>query len=62
MNGTVTVKVSRLKKHLLYGKYIKVHKKYKAFVEEKLDEGTEVTIESTKPISKDKKWKVIKKI
>lgn len=62
MNGTVTVEVSRFKKHPIYGKYIKVSKKYKAFSEEKLNVGTEVAIESTKPMSKEKKWKIIKKI
>lgn len=58
---TVTVEVFRFKKHPLYGKYVKVSKKYKAYTEEKIPEGTSVVIESTRPISKDKKWKVVKK-
>ncbi|MEK7560227.1 MAG: 30S ribosomal protein S17 [Patescibacteria group bacterium] len=60
MRDTVTIKVSRLKKHSVYGKYIKVSKKYKAHTNEQIPEGKDVVIESTKPLSKDKKWKVIK--
>lgn len=58
--STVTVKVSRLKKHRLYNKYIKISRKYKAHTNEEIEEGKNVAIESTKPISKEKKWKVIK--
>lgn len=58
--GTVTVKVSRFKKHPLYGKYIKISKKYKAHSNEKIPEGANVKIESTRPLSRDKKWKVVK--
>jgi small subunit ribosomal protein S17 len=60
MRGTVVVSVSRLKKHPLYGKYIKISKKYKAHSSEQISEGKNVIIESIKPMSKDKKWKVIK--
>ncbi|OGF63310.1 30S ribosomal protein S17 [Candidatus Giovannonibacteria bacterium RIFCSPLOWO2_01_FULL_44_40] len=60
MAKTVVVEVLRLKKHLIYGKYIKISKKYKAHAEEKIPEGTEVIIESTRPISKDKKWRIAK--
>jgi small subunit ribosomal protein S17 len=57
---TVVVEVSRLKKHPIYGKYIKISKKYKAHTEENIPEGEIVILESTRPLSKDKKWKVIK--
>ena len=60
MQKTVVVEVSRLKKHPMYGKFMKISKKFKAHSEEKISEGATVFIESTKPISKDKKWKVIK--
>lgn len=60
MRGTVTVEVLRFKKHPMYGKYIRVSKKYKAHSGESIKEGLNVVIESSKPISKDKKWKVIK--
>lgn len=62
MKNTVTVKVSRFKKHPLYGKYIKISKKYNAHTNEQIPEGANVEIESTRPLSKDKKWKVVKLI
>lgn len=56
---TVVVKVLRMKKHPKYGKYIKVSKKYKAHDEKnEFGIGNYVIIESSRPISKDKKWKV----
>lgn len=60
---TVVVEVSRVKKHPRYGKRYEVHKKYKAHdPENEYKEGDEVMIEEIKPISKDKKWKVIEKV
>jgi len=60
MDKTVVVSVSRFVKHPKYGKYYKVSKKYKAHDEEnKYKIGDEVTIVETRPISKDKKFKVI---
>lgn len=60
MRKTAVVEVSRLRKHPIYGKYIKRSKRYKAHAEELPAEGATVIIESAKPISKDKKWKIIK--
>lgn len=60
MQKTVVVEVTRLKKHPIYGKFIKVSKKYKAHAEEPIDIGKAVVIRSTKPISKWKKWIVVK--
>ena len=60
MNKTVTVEVLRFKKHPIYGKYFKIGKKYKVHADEKIKEGTNVEIGLTKPVSKDKKWKIIK--
>ena len=60
MSRTATVEVSRFKKHPVYGKYFKVSKKYKAHTDEQIEEGKNVIIESEKPTSKGKKWKVIK--
>jgi len=59
MQKTVIVEVARLKKHSVYGKYMKVSKRYKAHIDEPIAIGSEVVIESTRPISKDKKWKVV---
>jgi len=63
MKKTVVVRVERIKEHPKYKRRFKVHKNYKAHVEEgEYKEGDVVVIEETKPISKDKKWKLIKKI
>ncbi|MEK7539242.1 MAG: 30S ribosomal protein S17 [Patescibacteria group bacterium] len=60
MDKTVIVSVSRLIKHPLYGKFYKVSKKYKAQDEEnKYKVGDKVEIVETRPISKDKHFKVV---
>lgn len=60
MDKTVVVSVSRFIKHPLYGKFYKVSKKYKAHDEEnKYKTGDSVEMIETKPISKDKRFKVI---
>lgn len=62
MDKTIVVSVSRLIKHPKYGKFYKVNKKYKAHDEEnKYKVGENVEIIETKPISKDKKFKVLNK-
>ncbi len=61
MNKTVVVSVSRFVKHPKYKKYIKKNKKYKAHDEtNQYKVGDRVTIEETRPISKDKHFIVIK--
>ncbi len=61
MDKTVVVSVSRFIKYPLYGKFYKVSKKYKAHDEEnKYKIGDRVEIVETRPISKDKTFKVIK--
>ncbi|HNP79788.1 MAG TPA: 30S ribosomal protein S17 [Candidatus Pacearchaeota archaeon] len=64
MEKTVVVKVERIKEHPIYKRRYKVHKKYKAHVENSKDfeEGQKVMIEECRPISKDKKWIVIEKV
>ncbi len=62
MQKTIVVKVERIKEHPKYKKRFKVHKKYKAHVESgEYKIGDKVMIEECLPISKDKRWKVIKK-
>lgn len=63
MTKTVVVMVERKFRHPVYHKVIVRHKKYKAH-NEKLDLKLEdmVKIEETKPISKDKHFRVIKKL
>jgi small subunit ribosomal protein S17 len=63
MHKTLVVSVERVKKHPKYKRRYKIHKKYKAHYEEgEYRLGDKVVIEECSPISKDKKWKVIKKI
>lgn len=60
MAKTVVVSVSRFMKHPKYGKFMKIDKRYKAHVEgEKPAVGSIVTIEETRPISRDKRFRVI---
>jgi small subunit ribosomal protein S17 len=62
MDKTVVVSVSRFIKHPLYGKFYKVSKKYKAHDENNESKvGDKVEILETRPISKDKRFKVISK-
>jgi small subunit ribosomal protein S17 len=63
MKKTVVVRVDRLKEHKKYKRRYKVSKKYKAHDEkEECKIGDRVIIEECRPISKEKKWRVIKKI
>lgn len=63
MLKTVVVRVERVIEHKKYKKRYKIYKKYKAHSEtEKYKIGDKVIIEECRPLSKDKKWKVIKKI
>jgi len=62
MDKTVVVSVSRFVKHPLYGKFYKISKKYKAHNEDNVYKtGDKVEIIETRPISKDKRFKVISK-
>ena len=59
MDKTITVMVERQIKHKLYGKYIRRSKKIHAHDEEnQWQEGDLVTIQETRPISKNKAWKL----
>jgi small subunit ribosomal protein S17 len=61
MNKTVTVLVERKVKHPLYGKVIRLSKKYHAHDENnEFHSGDIVVIEECRPISKSKAWKVSK--
>ena len=62
MDKTVVVSVVRLKKHPVYKKYFKVTKRFKAHDESGVYKvGDKVIIEETRPISREKRWKVIGK-
>lgn len=63
MQKTVVVNVEHVKEHPKYRKRYRISKNYKAHVEEgEYKTGDKVIIEECRPISKDKRWKVIKKI
>ncbi len=59
MDKTVVVRIDRLIKHPVYNKYIKRGSKYKAHDNDNSCKiGDRVLIEETRPLSKDKCWKV----
>ncbi len=62
MEKTVVVKTERIKKHAKYKRRYRISKKYKAHLEkEDFKKGDKVIIEECRPISKDKKWRVVGK-
>ena len=64
MQKTIVVKVEHTKEFAKYGKRQKIHKKYLVNIEDKKDcnIGDKVIIEECRPLSKKKKWTLIKKI
>ena len=63
MNKTRVVLVTRLKKHPKYLKYYKIATKFKAHDEKnEYKTGDKVVIEETRPISREKRWKIISKL
>ncbi len=61
MKDTAVVVVSRYSKHPRYGKYIKTKKRYKAHDKGNTTSvGDKVVIEETRPVSKDKCFKIVK--
>lgn len=59
MDSTVTVEVVRLVAHPVYKKRIKKHKKFLSHISKVVPKnGDIVKITSTKPISKNKRWRV----
>jgi small subunit ribosomal protein S17 len=62
MDKTIVVQVETIKKHPKYSKRYKSHKKYKSHDENnEFKIGDKVTIQETRPISRDKKWQTVKK-
>jgi len=59
MMKTVVVSEERKVMHPLYKKRVKKTKKYKAHCEEVLSIGDFVRIEETRPLSKEKRWRVV---
>lgn len=59
MDKTVIVEVESWSPHPKYKKIMKRVKKFYAHSDEKIEPGTKVEIEETKPISKLKRWVVV---
>ena len=61
MSKTRVVAVASLKKHPKYLKYYKVTRKFKAHDEENATKkGDQVVIEESRPLSREKRWKIIR--
>ncbi len=61
MNKTVMVEVGRTTRHRLYGKVLRRVKKYKAHDERnECRIGDQVRIIESRPLSREKRWQVIK--
>ncbi len=60
MDKTITVKIDTIRQHPKYLKRYTVSKKYKVHDEKnQFKEGDMVTFVECRPISKDKKWRVV---
>lgn len=60
MDKTVTISVERLVKHPVYNKYIKRSTKLMAHdANNECQEGDLVTVTSSRPLSKNKKWVLV---
>ncbi len=60
MDKTIVVKAERLVKHSVFHKYVRRHVKFKAHDEQNLcKEGDIVRIIECRPISKDKRWRIL---
>jgi small subunit ribosomal protein S17 len=60
MDKTIVVRVERLVKHPVFHKYIKRYVKYKAHDENNdCKTGDRVMISESRPLSKEKRWRMI---
>ena len=60
MDKTITVSVEEFVRHAIYGKAVKRSKKFKAHDEENAcGIGDTVRIMETRPLSKDKRWRLV---
>jgi small subunit ribosomal protein S17 len=63
MDKTIVVKVEDFIRHPIYGKRVKRTKKFKAHDEQNVcGIGDKVKIMETKPLSKDKRWRLVEVI
>ena len=60
MDKTIVVTVEDFVRHSLYGKAVKVTKKFKAHDEQnECNIGDKVRIMETRPLSRDKRWRLV---
>ena len=60
MDKTIVVRVERITKHSLYNKVVKKFIKFKAHDgDNKAKIGDKVKIAETRPLSKDKRWRLV---
>ncbi len=60
MMKTVVVRVETTRRHPMYGKTLRHVLKFKAHnAEDQAKQGDRVLLESTRPLSKDKRWRVV---
>ena len=60
MQKTITVAVERREKHPMYGKFVNKTSKFKAHDEgQECSIGDTVRIMETRPLSKDKRWRLV---
>ena len=61
MDKSIVVAVERKLKHPLYGKFVKKTRKFVAHDEENTcNEGDIVQVMETRPVSKSKRWRLVK--
>ncbi|MBI1183307.1 30S ribosomal protein S17 [bacterium] len=61
MNKSIVVSIERKVKHPLYGKFLKKTKKYVAHDENnECSEGDIVQLMETRPLSKSKRWRLVR--
>ena len=61
MQKSIVVSVERKQKHNLYGKFITRTSRFKAHDEkDEANEGDLVQLMETRPLSKDKRWRLVK--
>jgi small subunit ribosomal protein S17 len=59
MEKTITVEVTRLVKHALYGKYVRRRSRFKAHDEKNVAKiGDTVIIVESRPLSRTKRWRL----
>ena len=60
MDKTVVVRIDRQKRHRLYGKTLRVTRRYKAHDENnECNLGDIVRIAETRPLSREKRWRIV---